>query len=187
MSTQNDALRRRAVSASARATAQAERALRQLGADLHDRPGQHLALAALRLDALLPKSAQDGDHAVAVRHALRQAMTEIRASSSGRAGASGQVRGKRRNSGRDPGRGPVRLYLEALRLPLLAGIAIQHRASCRSAAHLGSSVARRRQADHHGKGRWVGVSPRPLTRAQTGWRAGVVGAVGPGRKPWGQS
>ena len=85
MSAQNETLRRRAVSASARATAQAERALRQLGADLHDGPGQHLALAALRLDALLPKSVQNGDDAVAVRHALRQAMTEIRALSRGRA------------------------------------------------------------------------------------------------------
>ena len=54
---QNAELRQRAIGATARAAAQTERAQRQLGADLHDGPGQHLALAALRLDALLPEDA----------------------------------------------------------------------------------------------------------------------------------
>ena len=51
---QNVELRRRAVGASARATAQAERSLRRVSADLHDGPAQYVALAAMRLDSLVP-------------------------------------------------------------------------------------------------------------------------------------
>lgn len=83
ISAQNAQLKRRVVAASSRATAQAERAHRQLGADLHDGPGQHLALAALRLDALLPDTARGGDDAKAVRASLDQALAEIRALSRG--------------------------------------------------------------------------------------------------------
>ncbi|MCB1336147.1 MAG: two-component sensor histidine kinase [Maritimibacter sp.] len=83
MSQQNAELKRRVVAASSRAAAQTERAQRQLGADLHDGPGQHLALAALRLDALLPEDARGSEDATAVRSALDQAMTEIRALSRG--------------------------------------------------------------------------------------------------------
>ena len=42
------------MSASARATAETERRLRQASADLHDGPAQYLGLAALRLDRALP-------------------------------------------------------------------------------------------------------------------------------------
>ena len=49
---QNRELRDRAVDASARATAQAERSLRRVGADLHDGPAQYVALAAMRLDSI---------------------------------------------------------------------------------------------------------------------------------------
>ncbi|MCB1356937.1 MAG: two-component sensor histidine kinase [Maritimibacter sp.] len=83
VSAQNAELKRRVVSASSRATAQTERAMRQLGADLHDGPGQHLALAALRLDALLPETARGGEDAKAVRASLDQALAEIRALSRG--------------------------------------------------------------------------------------------------------
>ncbi len=83
MSAQNAQLKRRVVAAAARATAQAERAQRQIGADLHDGPGQHLALAALRLDALLPEAARRGSDARAVRASLRQALAEIRGLSRG--------------------------------------------------------------------------------------------------------
>ncbi|GKY89247.1 sensor histidine kinase [Sinisalibacter aestuarii] len=83
MSAQNDELRRRAVSASARATAQTEKAIRQLGADLHDGPAQNLALAALRLDALLPEAEKGSNEAFAVRSALDQALSEIRGISRG--------------------------------------------------------------------------------------------------------
>lgn len=83
MSQQNAELKRRVVAASSRAAAQTERAQRQLGADLHDGPGQHLALAALRLDALLPEAQRGGGDAKAVRAALDHAMTEIRALSRG--------------------------------------------------------------------------------------------------------
>lgn len=83
VSAQNAELKRRVVAASSRATAQAERAQRQLGADLHDGPGQHLALAALRLDAMVPESARGGEDAKAVRTSLDQALAEIRALSRG--------------------------------------------------------------------------------------------------------
>ena len=83
VSAQNAELKRRVVAASSRATAQTERAIRQLGADLHDGPGQHLALAALRLDALLPETARGGEDARAVRASLDQALAEIRALSRG--------------------------------------------------------------------------------------------------------
>ncbi len=83
MSAQNAELKRRVVAASSRATAQAERAQRRLGAELHDGPGQHLALAALRLDALVPEPSRGGDDARAVRASLDQALAEIRALSRG--------------------------------------------------------------------------------------------------------
>lgn len=83
ISAQNAQLKRRVVAASSRATAQAERAQRQLGADLHDGPGQHLALAALRLDALLPDTTRGSDDAKAVRASLDQALAEIRVISRG--------------------------------------------------------------------------------------------------------
>ena len=50
---QNSELRRRAIGASARATAQAERSLRRVSADLHDGPAQYVALAAMRLDSMV--------------------------------------------------------------------------------------------------------------------------------------
>ena len=55
---QNSDLRRRAIGASARATAQAERSLRRVSADLHDGPAQYVALAAMRLDSMVPATAR---------------------------------------------------------------------------------------------------------------------------------
>ena len=80
---QNAELRQRAVGASARAAAQTERTLRQVSADLHDGPAQYLALAALRLDRILPATEAGRDEAEAIRGALNAALTEIRALSRG--------------------------------------------------------------------------------------------------------
>nr|WP_262504539.1 hypothetical protein [Ruegeria intermedia] len=54
MSQQNADLRARVIEASDRSTAQTDRFLRKLGAELHDGPAQYLALAALRLDSAFP-------------------------------------------------------------------------------------------------------------------------------------
>lgn len=82
LASQNHTLRRRAITASSRATAQTERAIRRIGFDLHDGPAQHLSLAALRLDAALsntkPKQPK-GD----IRGTLNQAVEEIRSISRG--------------------------------------------------------------------------------------------------------
>lgn len=83
IATQNAELRRRAVTASARAAAQTERILRQASADLHDGPAQYIALAALRLDRALPATEAGRDEAEAIRGALTAALTEVRAISRG--------------------------------------------------------------------------------------------------------
>jgi signal transduction histidine kinase len=60
-----------------------EQALRRIGADLHDGPGQALGLALLRLDLLrqaLPQAAED---VAVVEGAVQDAMGELRAISSG--------------------------------------------------------------------------------------------------------
>ncbi|WP_343079188.1 sensor histidine kinase [Ostreiculturibacter nitratireducens] len=83
ISAQNDELRRRVVSASSRATAQTEKTIRQVGADLHDGPAQHLALAALRLDSAVPETERDSTEVASVRASLDQALAEIRTISRG--------------------------------------------------------------------------------------------------------
>ena len=80
---QNAELRRRAIDASARATAQAERSLRRVSADLHDGPAQYVALAAMRLDSLVPDDRGRPAEAATLREALQTALTEIRASRAG--------------------------------------------------------------------------------------------------------
>jgi signal transduction histidine kinase len=82
LAAQNLALRQRAVTASARATAQTERTIRRIGSDLHDGPGQHLSLAALRLDAALKDQADSGA-SKDIRNSLQLALEEIRAISRG--------------------------------------------------------------------------------------------------------
>ena len=80
---QNVELRRRAIDASARATAQAERSLRRVSADLHDGPAQYVALAAMRLDSLVPATEDGRREAAALGEALQTALGEIRALSRG--------------------------------------------------------------------------------------------------------
>ncbi|MFO1143390.1 MAG: ATP-binding protein [Amaricoccus sp.] len=76
-------LRRRAIDASARATAQAERSLRRVSADLHDGPAQYVALAAMRLDSLVPATEAGRREATALGEALQTALAEIRTLSRG--------------------------------------------------------------------------------------------------------
>ncbi len=80
---QNVELRRRAVSASARAAAQTERTLRRASADLHDGPAQYLALAALRLERIVPEGEAGQAEARAIRDAITTALGEIRTISRG--------------------------------------------------------------------------------------------------------
>ena len=80
---QNVELRRRAVGASARAAAQAERSLRQVSADLHDGPAQYVALAAMRLESLVPDTEAGRAEAETLRLGLQSALAEIRAISRG--------------------------------------------------------------------------------------------------------
>jgi len=83
ISQQNLDLRKRAVSASSRATAQTERTIRRIGFDLHDGPAQYLALAALRLDGALADQESINADAKDVRSSLEKALSEIRAISRG--------------------------------------------------------------------------------------------------------
>lgn len=83
MAHQNAALKQRVVEASVRATAQADRSLRQLGAELHDGPAQYISLAAMRLDSVLPKSNKGTQDADDIKHALNTALSEIRSLSRG--------------------------------------------------------------------------------------------------------
>ena len=80
---QNRELRNRAVSASARAAAQAEKSLRRVSADLHDGPAQYVALAAMRIESLLPDDGTGTGEAAAIRGALQTALAEIRSISRG--------------------------------------------------------------------------------------------------------
>lgn len=80
---QNVQLRRKAIGAAARAAAQTERTLRQVGADLHDGPAQYLALAALRLERILPATEAGRKEAENIRAALNTALAEIRSISRG--------------------------------------------------------------------------------------------------------
>jgi signal transduction histidine kinase len=75
-------LHERVLKSANRTTALNEQALRRISADLHDGPAQVLALASLRLDALRGSCGDNPDYAV-VQDALRDAMKEVRAISSG--------------------------------------------------------------------------------------------------------
>lgn len=72
----------RVLQAANRTTTLNEQALRRISADLHDGPGQVLALASLRMDALGRLCGQDPDYLI-VHDALRDALKEVRAISSG--------------------------------------------------------------------------------------------------------
>ncbi len=87
---QNEELRLRVQRASRRTTEINEQYLRRISADLHDGPAQLLALALLRLNALLPGTAtpeEDGDGGASdldmIRTALTDALTDIRSICSG--------------------------------------------------------------------------------------------------------
>ena len=80
---QNAELRRRAIGASARATEQVERSLRRVSADLHDGPAQYVALAAMRLDSVVPDTEAGRAEAARLREALQTALAEIRTISRG--------------------------------------------------------------------------------------------------------
>jgi signal transduction histidine kinase len=80
---QNADLRQRAIGATARATAQTEASLRRASADLHDGPAQLIALAAMRLESVVPDTEPGRQEAAALRDALQSALTEIRTISRG--------------------------------------------------------------------------------------------------------
>jgi signal transduction histidine kinase len=80
---QNSALRLRAIGASGRATAETDRILRRTRADLHDGPAQYIALAAMRLDSLVPDTESGKAEAATIREAMRTALAEIRTISQG--------------------------------------------------------------------------------------------------------
>jgi signal transduction histidine kinase len=83
ISRQNAELRKKAVSASSRATAQTERAIRRIGFDLHDGPAQYLALAALRLESALENQVTSSADVEKVRGSLAKALEELRIISRG--------------------------------------------------------------------------------------------------------
>jgi signal transduction histidine kinase len=86
---QNEQLHNRVSRAAARATALNERFLRRIAADLHDGPGQDLALALLRIDELAElcatcmvfavKRRAASDDFVTIQSALQSALSDMRA------------------------------------------------------------------------------------------------------------
>lgn len=80
---QNARLHDRVRSAAKRTTALNEQSLRRIGADLHDGPGQALGLALLRLDLLRERESADDQEFCIVQGAVQDALSEIRAISSG--------------------------------------------------------------------------------------------------------
>jgi signal transduction histidine kinase len=86
---QNEQLHSRVSRAAARTTALNERFLRRIATDLHDGPGQDLALALLRIDeladvcasctAFLVKRKAANDDFGTIQSALRSALTDMRA------------------------------------------------------------------------------------------------------------
>lgn len=85
LSNRNEDLRRRARDAAGRSAERADRALRQIGADLHDGPAQQLAFAALGLDSLRDRQASADRQAEfdRIEGAISDAMAEIRTISRG--------------------------------------------------------------------------------------------------------
>ena len=80
LSEHNTALRRRVQNAAARASAQNDQSLRQVGADLHDGPAQLMGFAALRLDAIRGVVADPAAKAdlTSVESAVKDAIKELR-------------------------------------------------------------------------------------------------------------
>lgn len=83
VSEQNEALRRKVISASTRATAQTERAIRRIGSELHDGPAQYLSLASLRLENALQEAKAPAGEEALVRKSLDKALDELRIISRG--------------------------------------------------------------------------------------------------------
>lgn len=77
---QNQALRTRVQDASRRVSETNERYMRRVSAELHDGPAQALALASLRLDAVLRRASVNGDdpEAANLRVTLDEALTDVR-------------------------------------------------------------------------------------------------------------
>lgn len=80
---QNVELRLKVISASSRASAQAEKYLSRIGADLHDGPAQYMAMAAMRIGDVMPTSEAGRVEAEAIRDAINEALSEIRTISRG--------------------------------------------------------------------------------------------------------
>ena len=80
LSDHNTTLRRRVQNAAARASAQNDQSLRQVGADLHDGPAQLMGFAALRLDAIRGVVADPAAKAdlTSVESAVKDAIKELR-------------------------------------------------------------------------------------------------------------
>lgn len=80
ISDQNTSLRDRVQAAARRVSETNERYMRRVSAELHDGPAQAIALASLRLDALLSKSAipSDNPEARTVRSSLNEALSDVR-------------------------------------------------------------------------------------------------------------
>ncbi|WP_353476176.1 sensor histidine kinase (plasmid) [Salipiger sp. H15] len=80
ISTQNEALRTRVQGASQRVSATNERYMRRVSAELHDGPAQALALASLRLDALMRRAGvtSDDPEARQLRDCLDEALRDVR-------------------------------------------------------------------------------------------------------------
>lgn len=80
ISAQNEALRARVQEAAKRVSETTERQMRRISAELHDGPAQALALASLRLDALMRRArlSADDTEAQALREALDEALADVR-------------------------------------------------------------------------------------------------------------
>ena len=80
ISAQNKALRDRVQSASRRVSETNERYMRRVSAELHDGPAQAIALASLRLDALIRRSTvpPDDPEVANLRGSLDEALREVR-------------------------------------------------------------------------------------------------------------
>lgn len=80
VSAQNEALRTRVQDASRRGAETNERYMRRVSAELHDGPAQALALASLRLDALMRRAsvAKDDPEAQNLRATLDEALKDVR-------------------------------------------------------------------------------------------------------------
>jgi signal transduction histidine kinase len=76
---QNEQLRERVRGAAERTTTLSERNLRRISSDLHDGPGQMLALAMMRLEAL-PTESKEADE---LRAALNEALRDMRSIAAG--------------------------------------------------------------------------------------------------------